>query len=557
MRMSESASKDQVQLKVQGPVQSGSENQNQNQNHVMRRSGRKRQSAHVSLSENDLDRIVSDISDDETEKAEETEKRNFIICSVKIVLEGTVFKGGKGESELVAKMDMDVNANVPVSVRVDGKSIGILVAQMNEKKHAGIMRMKTKGSLKRTEIFKKSAKKSDRIINKKDKAKAKAGTCIDNRNISISKGNSKVKKKRTRPNPNPNTDPPASTCTKINLEKDGIATDTNLPNASSSASALANANANGEVRENTASSTRTKKRRLVTDKDNAGDTSSKVKSKRNSNKKLGKEKKGTRHAAEQPIRNKKSKRTHPHTHPHPHATESTHECFGDIAALPDAPPLLLDFPNTGKCIWTFDDKQRVLLANFNAGSLPNELTTIDERFLLSMMERTDIVVVSEGLLTGRDEFLWDTDFIDMRAGDKIHDRVRLFKKPPTTTTIPTVTQTRTHAGEEEDVEPDNLSLKISDFNRYRTKCRESQTNPKSDPICNYTTLSGEEKELDIRCESLSLVNLDLKRILPETYDDFKANFLAPKLLPGGANCMMNAVSLYACSVQVHARVEAL
>ena len=172
--------------------------------------------------------------------------------------------------------------------------------------------------------------------------------------------------------------------------------------------------------------------------------------------------------------------------------ESTDGYFDDLTALPDAPPLLIDFPKTGKCIWTFDHKQRLLLANFNAGSLPNELTSIDEKFLLSMMERTDIVVVSEGLLKGCDEFLWDTDFIDMRAGDKLKDRNEFLGNP-------------------------------------------------------HFTLSGEEKELDIRCDSSRIVNLDLKRILPETYDDFKANFLASELLPGGAHCMMNAVSIFACS----------
>ena len=171
--------------------------------------------------------------------------------------------------------------------------------------------------------------------------------------------------------------------------------------------------------------------------------------------------------------------------------ESTDGYFDDLTALPDAPPLLLDFPKTGKCIWTFDHKQRLLLANFNAGSLPNELTSIDEKFLLSMMERTDIVVVSEGLLKGCDEFLWDKDFIEMRAGVKLKDRNEFLWNP-------------------------------------------------------HFTL--EEKELDIKCESSSLVNLDLKRILPETYDDFKANFLASELLPGGFHCMMNAVSLFACSV---------
>jgi hypothetical protein len=221
-----------------------------------------------------------------------------------------------------------------------------------------------------------------------------------------------------------------------------------------------------------------------------------------------------------------------------------------IEKLPEAPQIP-SIPNTGKCNWSFDHEQRVLLANFNVGKSKPELIPLDKSFLLRMMERTDIAVVSEGLFEHFDPSVWDLDFIDSRTGDKMYHRFRLFEKRATTEeniaskrigleqeevdeTAPSVQQYLERDGD--------ISMKICDYIRYLRQWEEIQKKPENDPNFSYVTPKGTECVLDVRKYSVYLIDLDLKKFLPETLDDFMAHFLAPDFLPGGKHCMMNAVS---------------
>jgi hypothetical protein len=49
-------------------------------------------------------------------------------------------------------------------------------------------------------------------------------------------------------------------------------------------------------------------------------------------------------------------------------------------------------------------------------------------------------------------------------------------------------------------------------------------------------------ELDVIKDVLYMIDLDLPRILPRTFDDFVSHFKMKEILPGGKWCMMNAVS---------------
>ena len=69
----------------------------------------------------------------------------------------------------------------------------------------------------------------------------------------------------------------------------------------------------------------------------------------------------------------------------------------DLPPLPPPPPLP-SFPNTGFCQWSFDEESRVLYANFRGvSSTTTNVKLEDETFLLRMMERDDITVISDGL----------------------------------------------------------------------------------------------------------------------------------------------------------------
>lgn len=226
------------------------------------------------------------------------------------------------------------------------------------------------------------------------------------------------------------------------------------------------------------------------------------------------------------------------------------ESIHDIEKLPELPQIP-SFPNTGKCNWAFDDTQRVVLANFNVGSTKPEMTAEDESFLLKMMERTDIAVVSEGLLSNFDEFALNFDFLEGRAGDKMHHRFRVFEKEHVTEEY--VANKRIGLEKKQMdgnsptvqhyVEQDgDLAMKISDYARYVRKFKELQLNPNSNPNFSYTTRDGTTKDFDVTKHSIYLIDLDLQKYLPESHRNFLSNFLATDFLPGGKYCMMGSVS---------------
>ena len=182
-------------------------------------------------------------------------------------------------------------------------------------------------------------------------------------------------------------------------------------------------------------------------------------------------------------------------------------------------------------------------------------TSEDESFLLKMMERTDIAVVSEGLLSNFDEFALNFDFLEGRAGDKMHHRFRVFEKEHVTEEY--VANKRIGLEKKQMdgnsptvqhyVEQDgDLSMKISDYARYVRKFKELQLNPNSNPNFSYTTRDGTTKDFDVTKHSIYLIDLDLQKYLPESHRNFLSNFLATDFLPGGKYCMMGSVSTVWC-----------
>ena len=62
-----------------------------------------------------------------------------------------------------------------------------------------------------------------------------------------------------------------------------------------------------------------------------------------------------------------------------------------------------DLPHTGNCKWTYNEETHVVLANFQKQTIKEK----DENFLLQMMERDDVTVVIEGLVSSLNTKLWD------------------------------------------------------------------------------------------------------------------------------------------------------
>lgn len=253
--------------------------------------------------------------------------------------------------------------------------------------------------------------------------------------------------------------------------------------------------------------------------------------------------------------------------------------YSDLEPLHDAPPLP-SFPSTGYCEWTFDEDSRVLLGKFKIDKdHPKVVTFEDQSFLLRMMERTDIAVVSEGLFDDTDgsNMWWDLDFIAERVGDKMFHRFRRFESTLWTQEqfdltrigeqkkiIPSELTSIVPGGDGDDcychsIEIDgDLSMKIKDYIRYIKTFFDVQKDHEqtSNGVFNYKDGSGKDQALDVKRQCVYMIDLDVKKFLPETAESFLENFLMPGVLPGGKYCMMNAVRKQThfyllCSCYIH------
>ena len=159
-------------------------------------------------------------------------------------------------------------------------------------------------------------------------------------------------------------------------------------------------------------------------------------------------------------------------------------------------PSLPDLPHTGNCIWTYDEKSRVLLAKFQEQTINAE----DEKFLLQMMERDDVTVVSEGLASGLNKEMWNDEFLDKCL------RFEVASLPSDMDEV------------SKDIQIPTMTLKINEPGR---KC-----------IYSVNTINN---------TVLYSANINLDDLLPHMKDDFVNNFKLPGLFIGGSNCMLNTV----------------
>ena len=225
----------------------------------------------------------------------------------------------------------------------------------------------------------------------------------------------------------------------------------------------------------------------------------------------------------------------------------------DVAAeeLRPLPPAMAlpQLPNTDYCKWSFDEKSRVLLANFRESSYAAnkdgkiKVGREDEDFLFKMMERDDITVISEGLADSINSSLWTREYIEGCIGSEYHHKFRRFE------TNHVQGQPATQPTEKEGW----YSMKVSDYFDYlekRQSVKSSALNgaevEQRDTSKDFTFIDsgGQKKTVNVDNESLYMIDVDLVKLLPQAFEDFQNSFKLPGILPGGSHCMMNAVSWF-------------
>ena len=278
-----------------------------------------------------------------------------------------------------------------------------------------------------------------------------------------------------------------------------------------------------------------------------------------------------------------------------------------LQPLPPAPPIP-NLPDTGKCRWSFNEDLRVLLADFIQDDGMVQLIYEDEEFLLKMMERDDISVVSNGLATGLNPELWTLKYIADTVGDEYYHKFRAFKMEVVKTETPEEKHKRTphtaaanssgnknfaerpptngkrgktgelsQANDYENVMEDLserfytikyremdqcLSMKIADFVRYvgmRRAVLRRMLVEQSGSVVAETDSPGEEetmfkfldhmsveRRIDVTKVVLYMIDFDLVKLLPKLYEDLLSKFELRGCLPGGIHCMMNAVRESVC-----------
>lgn len=209
----------------------------------------------------------------------------------------------------------------------------------------------------------------------------------------------------------------------------------------------------------------------------------------------------------------------------------------DLKPIPPPSAPFNNLPNTGKCKWSWDKEQRILLADFSRSiSLANTfaMDPIDEAFFLQMMERNDLTLISEGLISPQslNPDLWDPKYLRRVLEHEYYHKFRRFDT------------VKTKDGFEEYTEVDGLiSMKVGDYIAYLEKRQDYlQGKDRAQPSFSYVNHEGNVEELNVGTSALYMIDVDTNRLLPKLNANFLQSFRYHGVLPGGSHCLMNSVS---------------
>jgi hypothetical protein len=238
--------------------------------------------------------------------------------------------------------------------------------------------------------------------------------------------------------------------------------------------------------------------------------------------------------------------------------------YEKLKPLPPAPPINIStFPKNKR--WSYDETTRVVHGNFtDTKTLDRE----DEIFLLQMMERDDITVITDGFAKRLDPNLWTLQILNDMVGQDVCHQFRAFKRRLVPASAakkqgktPIKNQHFYESFEEEGV---CYRLQMQDYIRYidqrkkqlhcleqrRKDAGKSNLHPKDEALYRNAEeelfvyeQDGESKNFNCIDTVLYLIDYDIGKLLPPLFQNFMREFMAPDLLPGGKYCWMHEVGV--------------
>jgi hypothetical protein len=235
----------------------------------------------------------------------------------------------------------------------------------------------------------------------------------------------------------------------------------------------------------------------------------------------------------------------------------------DLRSIPPPPPLP-SFPNTDSCDWSFDEKSRVLIADFSTCSITKEnvrrqdiMTPEDSKFFFEMYERDDITVISRGLLnlSKVDTSLWSLDYVRRCVGREYYHKFRRFDRFIDEKGIEIYTEMDTLYSmrfEEYvqycDQRKSYLEKRMErvdncDVKEEANALKEDEKRKENEPYFTFEDHIGRAHTIGVWTSALYMIDVDMMRLIPLLNANFLESFELPSVLPGGSQCMMNSVSL--------------
>ena len=213
--------------------------------------------------------------------------------------------------------------------------------------------------------------------------------------------------------------------------------------------------------------------------------------------------------------------------------------IGDLRPIPPPPPLP-NFPQNDTCQWSYDEISRVVIADFSVGKNGMEpvVTLEDSKFLFEMLERSDITVISRGLLNTSkiDPSMWNLEYLRKTVGREFYHKFRRFDMKVDQNGIETCKEVDSL-----------LSMRFEDYVKYcdmreRFMTKTSTASRVEEPIFTFEDHLGKVHNVGVGTSALYMIDVDINRLTPLLNENFLESFELPSVLPGGSHCMMNSVS---------------